>query len=104
MTESSVESFLKGVRSQVEISKVKEEEEEGAEKEEEEGAEKEKEGVEEDIQGVAEEANEMVMPEEDMVTLKKESIGDVATVKDIDQGAGDANQGGLGGEGEGEQE
>ena len=95
MTESSVESFLKGVRSQVEISKVKEEE----------GAEKEKEGVEEDIQGVAEEeANEMVMPEEDMVTLKKESIGDVATVKDIDQGAGDANQGGLGGEGEGEQE
>ena len=97
MTESSVESFLKGVRSQVEISKVKEEEEEGAEKE--------KEGVEEDIQGVAEEeANEMVMPEEDMVTLKKESIGDVATVKDIDQGAGDANQGGLGGEGEGEHE
>ena len=95
MTESSVESFLKGVRSQVEISKVKEEE----------GAEKEKEGVEEDIQGVAEEeANEMVMPEEDMVTLKKESIGDVATVKDIDQGAGDANQGGLDGEGEGEQE
>ena len=98
MTESSVESFLKGVRSQVEISKVKEEEEE-------EGAEKEKEGVEEDIQGVAEEeANEMVMPEEDMVTLKEESIGDVTTVKDNDQGAGDANQGGLGGEGEGEQE
>ena len=96
MTESSVESFLKGVRSQVEISKVKEEE--GAEKE------KEKEGVEEDIQGVAEEANGMVVPEEDMVTLKKGSIGDVATVKDIDQGAGDANQGGLGGEGEGEQE
>ena len=91
-----MESFLKGVRSQVEISKVKEEEEEGAEKE--------KEGVEENIQGVAEEANEMVMPEEDMVTLKEESIGDVATVKDIDQGAGDANQGGLGGEGEGEQE
>ena len=94
MTESSVESFLKGVRSQVEISKVKEEE----------GAEKEKEGVEEDIQGVAEEANGMVVPEEDMVTLKKGSIGDVATVKDIDQGAGDANQGGLGGEGEGEHE
>ena len=47
MTESSVESFLKGVRSQVEISKVKEEE----------GAEKEKEGVEEDIQGVAEEVS-----------------------------------------------
>ena len=96
MTESSVESFLKGVRSQVEISKVKEEEEERAEKE--------KEGVEEDIQGVAEEANEIVVPEEDMVTLKEESIGDVATVKDIDQGAGDANQGGLGGEGEGEHE
>ena len=94
MTESSVESFLKGVRSQVEISKVKEEE----------GAEKEKEGVEENIQGVAEEANGMVVPEEDMVTLKKGSIGDVATVKDIDQGAGDANQGGLGGEGGGEQE
>ena len=94
MTESSVESFLKGVRSQVEISKVKKEE----------GTEKEKEGVEEDIQGVAEEANGMVVPEEDMVTLKKGSIGDVATVKDIDQGAGDANQGGLGGEGEGEQE
>ena len=60
MASTSVESFLKGVRSQVEISKVKEEEEEGAEKE--------KEGVEEDIQGVAEEANEMVVPEEDMVS------------------------------------
>ena len=83
-----MESFLKGVRSQVEISKVKEEEEEK---------------VEEDIHGVAEEANEVV-PKKDMVTLKKESVGDVATVKDIDQDAGDANQGGLGGEGGGEQE
>ena len=89
-----MESFLKGVRSQVEISKVKEEVEE-------EGAEKEK--VEEDIHGVAEEANEVV-PKKDMVTLKKESVGDVVTVKDIDQGAGDANQGGLCGEDGGEQE
>ena len=81
---------------------MKEEEEEGAENVEvEEGAEKEK--VEEDIHGVAEEANEVV-PKKDMVTLKKESVGDVATVKDIDQDAGDANQGGLGGEGGGEQE
>ena len=101
MASTSVLSFLKGVRSQVEISKVKEEEEEGAEKEKvEEGAEKEK--VEEDIHGVAEEANEVV-PKEDMVTLKKESVGDVATVKDIDQDAGDANHGGLCGEGGGEQ-
>ena len=68
----------------MEISKVKEEEEE-------------------DIHGVAEEANEVV-PNKDMVTLKKESVGDAATVKDIDQDAGDANQGGLGGEGGGEQE
>ena len=78
-----MESFLKGVRSQVEISKVKEEEEEK---------------VEEDIHGVAEEANEVV-PKKDMVTLKKESIGDVATVKDNDQDAGDVNQGELGGDG-----
>ena len=42
---------MKGVRSQVEISKVKEEEK-----------------VEEDIHGVAEEANEVV-PKKDMVTL-----------------------------------
>ena len=78
-----MESFLKGVRSQVEISKVKEEEEEK---------------VEEDIHGVAQEANEVV-PKKDMVTLKKESVGDVATVKDNDQDAGDVNQGELGGDG-----
>ena len=83
-----MESFLKGVRSQVEISKVKEEEEEGVEKEK----------VEEDIHGVAQEANEVV-PKKDMVTLKKESVGDVATVKDNDQDAGDVNQGELGGDG-----
>ena len=59
--------------------------------------------MEEDIQGVVEEANEVV-PKEDMVTLKKESIGDMATVRDIDQDAGNANQGELGGDGVGEPE
>ena len=53
MTESSVDSFLKGVRSQIEVSKVKEEqmEKEEGEVEEEEG----------EIKGVAEEAKEVVI-------------------------------------------
>jgi len=83
LTESSVESFLKEVRSQVETSKVKEE-----------GAEKEKEEVEEDIKGLVEEGNEVV-PKEDMGALKNESKGDSASVKDVSEDVRDANQGGL---------
>ena len=85
-----MESFLKGVRSQVDTSKVKEEE-----------AEKEKDMVEKDNKGVVEEGNEVVLKEDMVVTLMKESIGDVATVMDIGEGERDENQGGVGG---GEQE
>ena len=85
-----MESFLKGVRSQVDTSKVKEEE-----------AEKEKDMVEKDNKGVVEEGNEVVLKEDMVVTLMKESIGDVATVMDFGEGERDENHGGVGG---GEQE
>ena len=88
VSESSVDSFLKGVRSLVETSKVGEEEE----------VEKKQVDV---LMGVMKEAKEMLPKEvvpkevkEDMVTLKKESIDDVHTEKYSDQDLRDANGGG----------
>ena len=86
-----MDSFLKGVRSLVETSKVGEEEE----------VEKKQVDV---LMGVMKEAKEMLPKEvvpkevkEDMVTLKKESIDDVPTEKNSDQDPSDANRGPPGG-------
>ena len=86
VSESSVDSFLKGVRSLVETSKVGKEEE----------VEKKHVDV---LMGVMKKEipfKEVVPKEvkEDMVTLKKESIDDVPTEKYSDQDPRDANGGG----------
>ena len=86
VSESSVDSFLKGVRSLVETSKV--------------GKEEEVENKHVDVlMGVMKKeipSKEVVPKEvkEDMVTLKKESIDDVHTEKYSDQEPRDANGGG----------
>ena len=94
LSESSVDSFLKGVRSQVEMSKVEKEVEEDikevgkSDKELEKG----KNEVETDIKevdGGRKEVVKEVLPSkelnEDTVRVKMESMGGVATVKEGDQ-------------------